>query len=235
MWTSILFSEQFGFAFEPVRSDFCGNIEVSLNIPRRRPSVCKPHFWPCEILSFQKLNRKYSENVDEHKCLKQMILIEKSQGVNFATESLLWLRRWEVLAHSNGFNFTSAPRVENCGVWNSKIIYPIRFNSAHLWFKDTSSLHIVVYGTTTPVASVFLLNDSVSVFFRGLSFMSVFLKIFLEKERQESNDENLDQILHIAYERTLKPHHGFVTRILFKVFLIKLLFSSFQFEKSRVR
>ncbi|XP_044733187.1 pleckstrin homology domain-containing family A member 8 [Chrysoperla carnea] len=59
--------EKFGKVFKPVKYDMNGNIE--------------------------KLNRKYQEDPINHTCLQTMILHERDQGKDVATDALMWLRR----------------------------------------------------------------------------------------------------------------------------------------------
>lgn len=50
---------------------------------------------------------------------------------------------------------------------------------------------------------------------RGLKFMSKFLAIFLEKEKNGIHDENLTDVMTVAYNETLAVHHGWFLRRLF--------------------
>lgn len=66
--------EHFGPVFLPVKHDMMGNI--------------------------QKLTRKFEEDQENYVYLDVMIISEKNQGKNIATDALLWLRRGLELFHS---------------------------------------------------------------------------------------------------------------------------------------
>lgn len=52
---------------------------------------------------------------------------------------------------------------------------------------------------------------------RGLTFMSKFLAMFLENEKKGNCDENLCDVMTVAYKETLAAHHGWFVRRLFGV------------------
>lgn len=47
--------------------------------------------------------------------------------------------------------------------------------------------------------------------------MAEFLTEFIENERKKVPNENMSSLFHKAYENSLKPHHNFLLRCLFRV------------------
>lgn len=71
--------------------------------------------------------------------------------------------------------------------------------------------------------------------FRGLEFMLEMLTLMVDGYRStpdKSKTENLVSVINTAYERTLKRHHGFMSKQLFKVG--RLLSNPFSVRRCRV-
>lgn len=157
--------------------------------------------------------KQYKKDIAEHSTLHNMILMEKRQGANFATDALLWLKRY---VHQNMFSKGVYNICQGLKRWQVELMVP---DLLRLLLCSVSELLLSYYvrGVLINKKVGNLKYISKKICIRALHYFQVILETILRDYQRGRLQENMAPYLTTAYKITLEPYHNFLAKKTFNV------------------